>query len=106
VLYDESNEFIGFVSNEDSEQIREHVRTVKEGFEYELIEDVSITGHFARKGQKLVTYIGDSKTVDQSMDLVESLANSPSFSVALFDLNERTLEYLLSDESQFAKDTH
>jgi hypothetical protein len=106
VLYNEANEFIGFVSKSDLNDLLEHTKTLKEGEEFEVTEDVSITGYFVRKGQKVVTYKGDANTVKESLDLVEDLANTSSYAVALFDLNERTLEYLLSDESQFAKSTH
>jgi hypothetical protein len=66
-------------------------------------KDISISDAFVRQGQKMVIYHTNNHTVKQSFELIEEIKNTDKYTVAIFDMNENTVKYLLSDESIFKK---
>lgn len=103
ILYDIDNNFIGFVNPEDTKNILNIATQQKDTNCYVLKEDISLEGYFARKGQKLVKHETNAATIQQSVDLIQDIKNTAKYSVAIFDMNEKTTNYLLSNESIFKK---
>jgi hypothetical protein len=102
-LYGIDNKFIGFVNKEDSDLLIKNSTPSANNTLFTAETDISINGSFVRKGQKLAVYQSNVNTVKESFELIENIKNTDKYTVAIFDLNENTVKYLLSNESIFKK---
>ncbi|MFZ4399924.1 MAG: hypothetical protein ACOYO1_07820 [Bacteroidales bacterium] len=106
ILYDIDNTFIAYVNQSDADILIENSVSSANNSVYIINNDVSIEGYFARKGQKLAIHQADYKTLKQSYSLIKKLKNTREYAIAVFDMNETTVKYLLSDESLFKEINH
>jgi hypothetical protein len=103
ILYDIDNTFIGYINETDAERLIQSSTANNNNSLYIINEDISIDGYFIRKGQKLALFQTDSSTIKQSYELIKSFENSEEYTISIFELNDNTIKYLMSNESIFNK---
>ena len=97
VVYNHEDKFVGFLAVNDTLKNISYLKPLPDNV-YEITADTTIDSYYLRKGYKLKAEQITRKELKEAFSLIDKFKNTDSFSVALFDLNDRVLKTLIEED--------
>jgi len=100
VLYSHENKFLGFLSYKGDPKVMSYLKEISPNT-FQVTADTVVDNYYLRNGNKLKVEKITLKELKEAYSLINEFSNCESYTVALFDLNEQTLDMVKDDESLY-----
>jgi hypothetical protein len=99
IVYNHEDKFVGYLALNDSLKNVTYLKPLSDNI-YEITQDTTIDAYYLRKGFKLKSEQIKRKELKEAYSLIDKFKNTDTFSVALFDLNDKALKTLIEENNE------